>query len=381
MTRVPIPSAATHVPPVHPEDADARARRRRGERVRMVGMVYASSALDTMLLVLFHFAGAVPLWVPLLYAAIGAAVCGTYYLALRSGFSERFRDPYLTGPQMVTASGLQLLTAVWAPQVGMLSLCMIFLVFAFSALRLTPRQLMPLWLLISAGIALVVAQASQPLGIPHETAWQALISALWMSLAVGRCAFVGLYGASVRQLLGSRNRELAEAQAQLHALAARDELTGALNRRAIMAEVRQALQHHAEGGPPAAVALLDLDHFKQVNDRHGHLVGDEVLRRFVLSAIGSLRHSDRLGRYGGEEFLLLIGAGASSDHAVQAAERLRAAVAGMPWTELAPNLAVTVSVGVAVGLDGETPEQLLQRADQALYRAKSSGRNCVQMAA
>jgi diguanylate cyclase (GGDEF)-like protein len=121
---------------------------------------------------------------------------------------------------------------------------------------------------------------------------------------------------------------------------------------------------------------MDLDHFKLVNDSHGHLVGDTALRRFVLAAVRSLRADDRIGRYGGEEFLLLL-ATSEPATALAIAERVRRAVSGEAWGDVAQGLHITVSIGLATSRDGETAEQLLQRADEALYRAKAEGRDRV----
>ena len=340
----------------------------------MLRMTFASYVVDAVLLTLLHVAGAVHAEAVVFYAVTGTAACLLFFLALRGGWSERFSDPYLTGAQMIAASALQLVTAWMAPGIGVLSLAIVFLVFAFSALRLTLKQLLPQWILISIGIALVVGSTTLPLSVPTATPWQTALSVAWLSLAVGRCAFVGLYGASVRHLLGTRNRQLADARDALHMLASRDELTGALNRRAIMDLLRTALDESAEHMP--AVALLDLDHFKQVNDVHGHLVGDEVLRRFVRAAGHTLRGHDRVGRYGGEEFLL-IAAAPTEQAGRQIAERVRAAVADEDWSAVAAGLQVTVSIGLAHARRGETPEALLQRVDDALYAAKSQGRDRV----
>jgi diguanylate cyclase len=340
----------------------------------MLGMTFASYIVDAVLLTLLHVAGAVQAEAVVFYVVSGTAALLLFFLALRGGWSERFSDPYLTGAQMIAASALQLATAWLAPGIGVLSLAIVFLVFAFSALRLTLKQLLPQWILISAGIALVVGSTTLPLSVPTATPWQAALSVAWLSLAVGRCAFVGLYGASVRHLLGTRNRQLADARDALHMLASRDELTGALNRRAIMDLLRTALDDSAEQMP--TVALLDLDHFKQVNDAHGHLVGDEVLRRFVRAAGHTLRGHDRVGRYGGEEFLL-IAAAPTEQAGRQIAERVRAAVADEDWSAVAAGLQVTVSIGLAHARRGETPEALLQRVDDALYAAKSQGRDRV----
>ena len=369
---VPIPAAASHLPPAAPEAHSARALRRRGERMRMLGMAVASYAIDAVLLVLLHLAGAVDWTAPVIYATGGALAALAFYLMLYRGWSERFADPYLTGPQMATASALQLLMVALTPEVGVLSISVVFIVFAFSALRLTPRQLLPMWVLISLGLTLAIALSPRPPALPSATPWQAALSSLWMSLAIGRCAVVGLYGASVRQLLGTRNRELAQAQSKLHTLATRDELTGALNRRAILGMLDDALQARA----CPTVALIDLDHFKQVNDGHGHLVGDNALRRFVLAAVRSLRGDDRIGRYGGEEFLLVL-ATSDSDTASAIAERVRRTIAAEPWHEVSPTLRVTISIGLATASPGESAAQLLQRADVALYRAKDEGRDRV----
>jgi len=369
---VPFPAAGSHLPPTVPEERQARAGRRRGERLRTLGWVFISCMIDALLLSLLAAAGAVGWTAPAFYMAGATLGCAAFYLMLFRGWSERFADPYLTGPQMITASALELAMVPLAPEVGALTLSVVFIVFAFSALRLTPRQLLPLWVAISFGLVLTIALSPQAPALPRGTPWQAALSALWLSLAVGRCAVVGLYGASVRQLLGTRNRELAAAQGQLQALATRDELTGALNRRAIMAALEEALQ----AGAAPTVALMDLDHFKQVNDSHGHLVGDGVLRRFVVSAIRALRSHDRLGRYGGEEFLLLLATG-ERDTAAAIAERVRRVIAAEPWCEVAPGLRVTVSIGLATAAPGESAEQLLQRADDALYRAKAAGRDRV----
>jgi diguanylate cyclase (GGDEF)-like protein len=374
---VTIDAAAQHLPPGQPEGAQARVRRRRGERLRMLGLVFISYLVDSGMLALLGLAGAVDLLAAGYYALGGATACLGFYLALRGGWSERFRDPYLTSAQIVTASALQLGVAWLAPPVGALLLCIIFLVFSFSALRLTLRQLVPVWGAVSLGVVAVVLLSEAPLALPAATPWQAVLSGLWVSVTVGRCAFVGLYGASVRELLGSRNRELAAAQGRLQDLASRDELTGALNRRAIMAIVSEHLQRRRQGGPSFAVALLDLDHFKQVNDRHGHLVGDEVLRRFVVAAARSLRGGDRMGRYGGEEFLLLIDGATDVESARAVAERLRQATESQPWAEVAAGLQVTLSAGLAFADGTSGLEQLLQQADEALYAAKSGGRNRV----
>ncbi|GGF13988.1 hypothetical protein GCM10011321_02430 [Youhaiella tibetensis] len=151
--------------------------------------------------------------------------------------------------------------------------------------------------------------------------------------------------------------------------AMRDGLTGIANRRAFDAELAQL------DGQVFAVAMLDLDHFKAINDRFSHMVGDEVLRRL---ARGLTAHSGAwAARLGGEEFALLL----TGEEAVRGAERLcervRAGVEGLQWTELAPDLKVTVSIGLAIGDGGKAAADLMAVADRRLYAAKAAGRNRV----
>lgn len=162
------------------------------------------------------------------------------------------------------------------------------------------------------------------------------------------------------------------------ALALTDELTGLYNRRYVFAHLNELLgrMHDAVGG--TAVMLLDIDHFKQVNDHHGHPAGDEVLRQLAGRAVRHVRSVDLVGRLGGEEFIVVMPE-TSTAGAVVGAERLRAAVAGEPFVlPSGETLPITVSVGVAVTGEGaEQIDDLLKRADDALYAAKNAGRNRV----
>jgi diguanylate cyclase (GGDEF)-like protein len=126
--------------------------------------------------------------------------------------------------------------------------------------------------------------------------------------------------------------------------------------------------------------LIDLDHFKRINDRFGHPVGDEVLRRFAASIFANIRMVDKLGRYGGEEFLLVL-PDTNTDQALQIVERLRGTIAELDWSAIAPDLTLTLSAGLSEIASNDTPEDLLARADRALYRAKDAGRNRVLAAA
>jgi len=159
--------------------------------------------------------------------------------------------------------------------------------------------------------------------------------------------------------------------------ATHDAVTGILNRRAIIELLEVERARALRQQTSLAVAMLDLDHFKQVNDRYGHLAGDAVLHMVAERTGKSLRPYDMVGRFGGEEFLLVL-PGCDLAHALEVAERLRSSLAASPMSYGTISIKVTASIGIAAMTCGELIESndLIQLADDALYRAKQRGRNC-----
>jgi two-component system, cell cycle response regulator len=169
--------------------------------------------------------------------------------------------------------------------------------------------------------------------------------------------------------------ELVAAREVLRNQAKHDYLTRALNRAGIMEVLEQQMARSRRTGEPFSVILGDIDHFKQVNDRFGHLTGDDVLAEVASRIRSCTRSYDSVGRYGGEEFLV-IAPGCDEDGAFQVAEKIRIALAQAPFSAQHGQLTVTMSLGVRAR-DAETSiEAMLLSADSALYRAKESGRNC-----
>ncbi|MDY7089133.1 MAG: diguanylate cyclase [Actinomycetota bacterium] len=165
-------------------------------------------------------------------------------------------------------------------------------------------------------------------------------------------------------------------------LATTDELTGQHNRRHFYAIAGALVEAASRGGRSLAAVMLDIDKFKSINDTYGHGVGDEVIREVAARVRASIRQSDVLGRYGGEEFAVVLPDHATDDVSpLELAERMRAAVAGTPVPTRAGPVPVTISVGVAPLADGDGLDQVLAHADHALYRAKQSGRNRVVLGA
>ena len=268
----------------------------------------------------------------------------------------------------------------------------------------------PLLFLPMAGVLVAVFRLG-PLGAAASVLTIALASSISISLGRGPTALIDASPARifflqfyllvllaaalpVAALLATRDRLLAQLVASNRLLdearqtaehnastatcaAETDELTGLPNRRKAM-QVLEA----AAAGPGAetlSIAIFDIDHFKRVNDTYGHPVGDKVLRRVARDAAHALRGADFIGRFGGEEFILILPR-TSVDHALAVAERVRAAVAGGGLaSDTDPS--VTVSLGVAATLSDEPAEKLLKRADLALYQAKDAGRNAFRLAA
>ena len=160
----------------------------------------------------------------------------------------------------------------------------------------------------------------------------------------------------------------------------KDQLTGLHNRRYMDSQLETLMaQATAPGGESSALLILDIDHFKRINDTYGHDVGDEVLREFAQRLAANVRAVDLPVRQGGEEFVVLMPNTGLAD-AAHIAERVRENVAGAPFSAKGgtEQLNVTISIGAAVTLGpGDTAQALIKRADEALYEAKSSGRNRV----
>lgn len=161
-------------------------------------------------------------------------------------------------------------------------------------------------------------------------------------------------------------------ESKLEMIAAEDSLTGVENRRALDSRISEIIASFPRSPYPCSMILLDLDHFKQVNDTHGHLVGDKILVRLASIIKANIRHTDRLYRYGGEEFVLIAN-NTKIHHANRLAEHLRKAV--LSDREL-KRFAVTISLGVSEQTPHDDEISWLTRADQALYKAKNTGRNC-----
>jgi len=193
----------------------------------------------------------------------------------------------------------------------------------------------------------------------------------WIALALGGLLLAVLGALVMRQF--ERMRRLRE-------LASTDPLTGVANRRSIELHGEAALIHARALGQPLCALILDIDHFKRINDACGHLAGDQVLARVARGCQDALRQPDRLGRIGGEEFLVVL-PNTRTAQAQAIADRLRTTLRALDLSDIGAGLSVTASIGLAeLDPDDADLKAIMQRADLALYRAKHGGRDCVQVA-
>jgi diguanylate cyclase (GGDEF)-like protein len=325
-------------------------------------------------LLVYAYDGAVHINVPSLFWIGGLLIIGIFVVMSEAGVGDRFSDHYLTVFQISAHMALQFVFLVSVPTIGIAFISVLYLIFAFGTLRMTSAQAMLTWTLATCALAAVFLASDLPIGMPVATRLQRTASMLCFVLVIGQCAFLGLFGATLRKILYRRSIELKEAYRRIEELAELDELTGSYNRRCIMRLLDAEIEQSRQAAAPCAIALIDLDWFKRINDAHGHPVGDEVLRTFAITIFANIRPDDRFGRYGGEEFLLLL-PGTAGDAASRMLERLRGIVAELDWSAFSPGMRVTISAGVVTLRDNDTADTFLARADSALYSAKAQGRN------
>lgn len=355
--------------------ADRLARRAR-QRRQIQSMIGSCFVLDAVVLLIYAHAGTTSVAVATSYALTGLALVALYVLLSELGFHERFRDHYLVAPQSAINMVNLLVFTYIAPEVGVLFLCNLFVVFGFGALRTSARQTAVIWTVMVLGLAALFLWTDKPIGMPTGSKFDRLATMLVFALTIGRCMYLGIFSSAMQQSLYQSGLKLKEAYRRIEELAELDELTGAFNRRSIMRMLEEEIARSTRNGSACAVALIDLDHFKRINDAYGHPIGDETLRTFAISMFANLRSIDRFGRYGGEEFLLVL-PDLSQDQAVRALERLRAITADLDWSAFSPGMQVTISAGVTTLRPRENSDTLLTRADGALYSAKAKGRNRV----
>ena len=338
------------------------------------GLIGVSYVIDAVILLVYAHAGTTSVNIGPAFALCGLLSITGYILLSESGFTERFKDHYFVAPQSIASMIIMLVFAYVAPEVGMMFLCTLFVVFAFSSLRSTPWQTGVIWTAMAFGLAGLFLLTDKPISMPHDTYLERFATMTVFILTIGRCMFIGIFSSAMRESLYKSGLALKEANKRIEELAELDDLTGSFNRRCIMRFLDDEIERSHRTNAHCSISLIDLDWFKRINDTYGHPTGDEVLRTFAITVFANIRGVDRFGRYGGEEFLLLL-PDTPHDVALRLLNRLRAIVAELDWSAFSSGMQVTVSAGIVTLKAGETADALLARADAALYKAKAQGRN------
>jgi diguanylate cyclase (GGDEF)-like protein len=346
---------------------------RQSLRLRRYLMGASTSLLAVAALFICHWLGLLPLNT----AVGGAALIGffvvLFYGLFRSGLNLRFRDPSLTA-EMIFAAVLALAYLMYHAAQARGALSLFYPVaLLFGVLRLGTGRLLALALVAFGAHATVLALTDSLRGPAAADAWMQLAT---LAIVLPWFAVMGGYVNKLRHRLSDSNRRLKEAVGRAEETAMRDVLTGAYNRRHLLDVLRREISRAQRVGAQLAVCLFDIDRFKSINDNWGHAAGDAVLQHFATVAGTGLRGVDVFGRFGGEEFLLIL-PDTDARGAAVVAERIRASVEQCGFPGVPAGHQVTVTIGVAGRAQGETGDALTARADQALYRGKDAGRNRV----
>lgn len=294
---------------------------------------------------------------------------------IRTGWARHLRDPSLTQFQiryalLCNAAAYVILGPARGIALAILSLILLFGIFGMSPRQMVANLFYALALFGAAFVA--VAWLDEPGRLP---AVEAAYAAMVVLVLLGS-TFVTVRLNQIRRRLTRQKTQLSRALERIGHLATHDELTGLVNRRHMAQLLATEHLRCERSGQPLVLALLDLDHFKLINDTHGHAMGDQALRAFATAVQAMVRGTDVLARWGGEEFVLML---PDTDPAAAGPllERLRLNVQALAVPAQGDSVRITVSIGLATGVPGESVERILERADQALYRAKARGRNQV----
>lgn len=349
--------------------------------MRRFYMALASYALWATI-ALIAWAGGLIVMPDWMFAATLAGVVlsnGWFWFQLRTGRSLLYHDPSMTLPQVALAL-LWVLIIIGGSHVDRSLMMVVYIVvMLFGIFRLDQRDFLMLTGAALLGYAVVVSADLVLRGVEVQL-FEETVRFLVLASCLLWCTFFGTHVAQLRARLRQQNEELQQHVQNAQRIADRDHLTWAYNRRYIMTRLEEECARSEHRNAPFAIVIFDLDHFKSINDRYGHIAGDRVLKKFseiarremrAVDVISPGRRANSFGRFGGEEFIALLPE-TGLDGARLCARRLQTALS---TEQFESDIRVTFSAGIAIHRHGESIEQTLHRADDALYRAKRAGRD------
>ena len=298
-----------------------------------------------------------------------------FFAVIRSGRNLRFAEPSLTVPQMVFAivCGAVAYAIAGRGRGGAFPILMV--IFMFSMYSLSPITVLRTSFFAVAvfGITMALMAYRKPAVYEPAVEWGHFIM---IGIMVPAIAVLAGQLSRLRDRLRRQKKDIAIALARIQELATRDELTGLINRRHMLELMEQERQRGVRSGQSFCIAVIDIDDFREINDRHGHAFADQLLRRFANEALNVIRISDLLCRWDGKEFLLMLSNTRASLGRVSV-ERLRERIKTLPMEVQGAALHMSFSAGVTEHRAGETVAETVQRAEHALLNAKTGGHNRV----
>lgn len=356
-----------------------REAKLQAHRVFMARLTVSNMLMESAELALFAFTGTIAPWIAGLFFVVSVGVSLAVYAFFRFGYNLRLADKDQMTAQLAINAGIQIAFLLIAPQLAVLFLLVLVVLAGYAVINYTPRQFTVGWLVYGAVTGGALWLVRDDFGYPGTSGVEIVLVWLFFFMTLRSLILASVRFTNLRDRLSTKNRQLEESLRKIEELASRDHLTGVLNRGHFMEMLELELRRSERTGEPFCFAMLDLDLFKQINDRHGHPVGDAVLKTICEIATNTLRATDRMGRLGGEEFALIL-PGATQEAGAASLERLRAAVDAYSWDDIAPGLRVSFSAGIGCRQVGDGMLELIKRTDDALYRAKHGGRNRVMFA-
>jgi len=346
-------------------------------RIRRFFIASASYLMWMILIVYCYYPGFIRLskgWTALAFGVI-VLVNILFYTVFRSGLNKRFSDPSLTMLQMITAALFAMVAIYFTDEIRGIMLLAYIVTILFGIFRFTLGQYIRFTLFSVATYAVVILllQVNHPDKINFQIE---LLQLIIFASVLTWFSMVGNYLSGLREKLSVTNYNLKTALNTIQELAIHDDLTQAYNRRHMYEELLREKALADRNGAVFSIALIDLDHFKQVNDTYGHLKGDDVLKHLIHSISREIREIDSISRYGGEEFLVIMG-NTDVKGAEEGALRIKKAVENLKFPGFPDSFALTISTGITTYKPVETIEQIIDRADKAMYKAKTAGRNKV----
>jgi diguanylate cyclase (GGDEF)-like protein len=340
-------------------------------RIRRFLMAFAAYVVCGFICYIAYLAGFVETGVFYGWLFSAIAINIILYVFLRMDLNLKMADPSMTAIQMCIAITYVMYVMYFANETRPVLLLIYVVILLFGIFRLNTRGFLytSFYTLLTYGGAIALLHIYRPQGINFKIEYLQFVV----------LGFVMVIFSVIGGYISTLRRNLRNSHTIIREMAIRDELTGLFNRRHVLELLDHEKNRSLRGGGIFCLAILDIDHFKNVNDTYGHLEGDAVLKAVATTMKTTMRNTEYCARYGGEEFLIVL-TQTGINGALIGAERVRSQIEKIPFPDIGSDFKITVSIGLSEYKMREDMDDLIVRADEALYRAKNGGRNRVETA-